>query len=146
MGYDEYRRISGNGTAVYRRLSAPADRCQAISTFGAFLHRPSRRLGFLAADSEKDALLDFIEKHDYLNRKGEVNMCQAINDLMRDEFQNGKTAGCAKAGPRGCAKGNSTEFSWRKKSFSSGSQTLPRMILPKNVRLHRTWFHRFWMR
>ncbi len=102
--------------------------------------------GFLAADSEKDALLDFIEKHDYLNRKGEVNMCQAINDLMRDEFQNGKTAGCAKAGPRGCAKGNSTEFSWRKKSFSSGSQTLPRMILPKNVRLHRTWFHRFWMR
>ena len=49
--------------------------------------------GFLAADSEKDALLDFIEKHDYLNRKGEVNMCQAINDLMRDEFQNGKAAG-----------------------------------------------------
>ena len=49
--------------------------------------------GFLAADSEKDALLDFIEKHDYLNRKGEVNMCQAINDLMRDEFQNGKVAG-----------------------------------------------------
>ena len=67
-------------------------------------------------------------------------MCQAINDLMRDEFQNGKKRrDCAKAGPRGCAKGNSTEFSWRKKSFSSGSPALPRLILQKNVRLHRRW-------
>ena len=102
--------------------------------------------GFLAVDSEKDALLDFIEKHekefhslredaydmiavmshsrelmkrkhDYLNRKGEVNMCQAINDLMRDEFQNGKTAGLREGRSEGLREGELNGIQLAKKVF-----------------------------
>ncbi len=97
--------------------------------------------GFLAVDTEKDTLREFIKKHekefhslredaydmiavmshsrelmkrkhDYLNRKGEVNMCQAINDLMRDEFQNGKTAGLREGELNGIQLAKKVFFLW----------------------------------
>ena len=102
--------------------------------------------GFLAVDTEKDLLLEFIKKNekefhslredaydmiavmshsrelmerkpDYLNRKWEVNMCQAINDLMRDEFQNGKTAGLREGRSAGLREGELNGIQLAKKVF-----------------------------
>ena len=44
-------------------------------------------------------------------------MCQAINDLMRDEFQNGKTAGLREGRSEGLREGEFNGIQLAKKVF-----------------------------